>query len=241
MAITRLGLNDPEQSDKPVPLITAALLASLTISISTLVLFSWIADEMREGDTLRFDQSIRGFVHSFASPALTHFMFGMSFMGATGMIALLLIAIGLFAWKRWWRGIGWLLITMLGATVLDITLKHGFHRARPEPFFGALPHTYSFPSGHSLFSFCFYGVLAGLINARVRSWWLRVVLFVAAAGMIGLIGLSRIYLGVHYPSDVLAGYLAGAIWVSTMALVDRLRRTRQGVKVATVPDDRAEA
>src|SRR5690348_4649101 len=111
MAITRLGLNDPEQSEKPVPLITAALLASLTISISTLVLFSWIADEMREGDTLRFDQSIRGFVHSFASPALTHFMFGMSFMGATGMIALLLIAIGLFAWKRWWRGIGWLLIT----------------------------------------------------------------------------------------------------------------------------------
>ncbi len=241
MAITRLGLNDPEQSDKPVSLITAALIGSLTISISTIVLFSWIANEMREGDTVRFDQNIRSFVHSFASPALTHFMFAMSFMGAAGMMVLLMIAIGLFAWKQWWRGIGWLLITMAGATILDITLKHGFHRTRPEPFFGALPHTYSFPSGHSLFSFCFYGVLAGLINARIRSWWLRVVLFSTAAVIISLIGLSRVYLGVHYPSDVLAGYLAGAIWVSTMVLVDRLRRTRQGVKLATVPDDRAEA
>ena len=240
MAITRLGLNDPEQSEKPVPLITAALLASMTISISTIVLFSWIADEMLEGDTARFDESIRSLVHSFASPTLTHLMFGMSFMGAAGMIALLLVAVGLFAWKRWWRGIGWLLITMLGATILDITLKHGFHRARPEPFFGTLPQTYSFPSGHSLFSFCFYGVLAGLINARIRSWWLRIVLFVTAATMIGMIGLSRVYLGVHYPSDVVAGYLAGAIWVSTMVVADRLRRTRQGVKVATVPTDAAE-
>src|SRR4029079_16939452 len=142
MAITRLGLNDPEQSEKPVRLITAALLGSLTISILTLVLFSWIADERREGDTARFDEGIRSFVHSFASPGLTHFMFGMSFMGATGMIALLVAAVGLFAWKRWWRGAGWLLVTMVGAGILDTTLKYGFHRARPEPFFGALPRTY---------------------------------------------------------------------------------------------------
>lgn len=235
MVFTRLGLSDPEQTEKPVSLITAALLLSLAVAVSTLVLFSWIASEMREGDTLLFDNNIREWVHQFSSPLLTKFMFGMSFMGAAGMIILLIAAVVFFAMKGWRRGIVWLALTMAGAFVLDVTLKYGFHRARPVPFFGVLPHTYSFPSGHSLFSFCFYGVLVGLINARVRSLWLRIVLFLAAALMIGLIGLSRIYLGVHYPSDVLAGYLAGAIWVSTMIAMDRLRKTRYGVEVATVP------
>ena len=78
--------------------------------------------------------------------------------------------------------------------------------------------------------------MAGLINARVRSHWLRVVVWSLAGLIAAGIGLSRIYLGVHYPSDVIAGYLAGAIWVSTMITVDRVRRTRQGLTVATVGD-----
>jgi len=241
MAITRLGLNDPEQSEKPVPLITAALVASLAAAVGTIWLFAWIADEMRAGDTLRFDSNIRGFVHSFASPAVTKFMFVMSFMGASGLGILLLLSVVLFSYERWKRGLVWLALTMLGALVLDLTMKAGFHRLRPTPFFGAVPHTYSFPSGHSLFSFCFYGVMAGLINARVRSLWLRVVVWGIAAFMITMIGLSRIYLGVHYPSDVVAGYLAGAIWVSTMVVADRVRKTRRGLKLATASDSNRDS
>jgi undecaprenyl-diphosphatase len=238
MAITRLGLSDPEASEKPVPLITAALVVSLSIAVGAILLFSWIAGEMREGDTVRFDEGLRSFVHSFASPGLTHFMFAMSFMGATGMVIVLAAAIGLCVWKKWYRALGWLALTMVGAFILNVTLKDGFHRARPVPFFGRLPHTYSFPSGHALFSFCFYGVMAGLINDRVRSHWLRVLVFGVAVLMAGLIGLSRIYLGVHYPSDVVAGYLAGTIWVSAMIVADRLRKTRSGVKVETIPEKR---
>jgi undecaprenyl-diphosphatase len=78
--------------------------------------------------------------------------------------------------------------------------------------------------------------MAGLINARVRSLWLRVSVFSAAALMVVLIGLSRIYLGVHYPSDVIAGYLTGAIWVSTMITMDRIHKTRRGLKIDTVAD-----
>jgi undecaprenyl-diphosphatase len=95
------------------------------------------------------------------------------------------------------------------------------------PFFGAVPQTYSFPSGHSLFSFCFYGVLAGLITARIESRPLRILIWILAATLVFSIGLSRIYLGVHYPSDVLGGYLAGTIWVSTMLALDRLRTRRK--------------
>src|SRR4051812_31034431 len=237
MAITRLGLNDPELSEKPVSLISVVLSMSLALTVLTVVLFSWIATEMREGDTARFDENVRGFVHSFSSPAATKLMTAISLMGAGGMIAILAAAVVLFAAKKWYRAIGWLALTMLGATVLDVALKYGFHRARPVPFFGGLPHSYSFPSGHSLFSFCFYGVMAGLINARVRSYWLRVVVWCVAAVMIAAIGISRIYLGVHYPSDVVAGYLAGAIWVGTMITMDRLRKTRRGLKVATVAEE----
>jgi undecaprenyl-diphosphatase len=237
MAITRLGLSDPEQSEKPVPQITAALVLSLAVAVCAILLFSWIAGEMREGDTAAFDNHIRMWVHSFASPGMTKFMFAMSFMGAGGMVVLMAAAVVLFAVKGWKRALGWLTLTMVGALVLDLALKYAFHRSRPVPFFGAVPHTYSFPSGHALFSFCFYGVMAGLINARVRSLWLRIVVFSVAALMIGLIGLSRIYLGVHYPSDVIAGYLAGAIWVSTMVMMDRVSKTRKGLKVAMIDDE----
>jgi undecaprenyl-diphosphatase len=234
MAITRLGLNDPELSEKPASLISVVLSVSLAITALTLILFSWIAEEMLEGDTLLFDASVRGFVHSFSSPGLTKVMFALSFMGATGMMAILVAAVVLFLVKRWHRALGWLALTMLGATALDFALKYGFHRARPVPFFGPVPHTYSFPSGHALFSFCFYGVMAGLINARVRPRWLRIAVWCAAAVMVLGIGLSRIYLGVHYPSDVIAGYLAGAIWVGAMITIDRLRKTRSGLKLERV-------
>ncbi|MFB3918234.1 MAG: phosphatase PAP2 family protein [Terriglobales bacterium] len=90
-----------------------------------------------------------------------------------------------------------------------------------------LPHSYSFPSGHSLFSFCIYGVLAGLLTARIRSGALRAVIWLLAAGLITAIGTSRIYLGVHYPSDVIAGYLAAAMLVSTLIAADRMRKRKR--------------
>jgi len=236
MAITRLGLSDPEHSEKPASLISVVVSVSLLTAVLALILFSWIAGEMREGDTALFDANVRSFVHSFSSPRVTRFMFGLSFMGATGMIMILAGAVVLFVVKAWYRALGWLALTMAGAAVLTLALKYGFHRSRPTPFFGPVPHSNSFPSGHALFSFCFYGVVAALINARIRSHALRIVVFLMAGFMVAGIGLSRIYLGVHYPSDVIAGYLAGALWVSTIVVIDRVRKTRSGFKLATVSD-----
>jgi undecaprenyl-diphosphatase len=73
-------------------------------------------------------------------------------------------------------------------------------------------------------------VLAGLIAARTRSLFLRLAVGVAAAVMVTAIGLSRIYLGVHYPSDVIAGYLAAAVWVTTLLVLDRWRLGRRRAK-----------
>lgn len=225
-------LPDVEQTPKPAGLMTGVALASLAVAVFTLLVFSWIATEVREGDTIRFDLSVRTWVHHFFSPELTREMVLISEFGAKILIIAFLAALIGFLLLRWKRAAAWLAVAMAGALVLDLSLKYGFHRARPTPFYGPIPHTYSFPSGHALMSFCFYGVLAGLINGRVRSLVLRVLIWVAAALLILAIGFSRIYLGVHYPSDVLAGYLTAALWVSAMIFLDRLRLHRRDRPVA---------
>jgi undecaprenyl-diphosphatase len=202
-------------------------LLSMTAALFAIALFTWLAESVVEQHTQAFDSAIRSTVHSWRSPALTHVMFGITFMGSGGLIILALLAFALFRHFQWRRAAIWLLVTLAGATVLDLALKWAFHRPRPVPFFGPVPHTYSFPSGHSLFSFCFYGVLAGLLAVRVESRRLRVVIWAVAAALILAIGLSRVYLGVHYPSDVLAGYLVGMIWVSSMLVLDRMRARRK--------------
>ena len=110
-----------------------------------------------------------------------------------------------------------LAVTMTGALALELTLKLAFRRPRPQPFFGiAPPDTYSFPSGHALASLCFYTALAWMVTDRLAARWSRVLVWTVAALMIGMTGFSRIYLGVHYPSDVLGGYAAALVWMASL-------------------------
>src|SRR5438046_10744078 len=105
---------------------------------------------------------------------------------------------------------------MAGSGVLDEVLKFAFHRRRPSPFFGiTAPHSFNYPSGHALFSFAFFATVAALSTARITRRWAHAAIWFAAVAVIGLIGFSRIYLGVHYPTDVLAGYLTASIWILT--------------------------
>ncbi len=201
-------------------------LLSLAAAFLSIFLFSWLAEGVAKDQTAQFDSYIRAAVHAWTTPALTRFMFAATWMGSVGLAVIAILAFALFRHFLWRRAAIWLLVTVAGASVLVIGLKSAFHRPRPVPFFGPVPHTYSFPSGHSLFSFCFYFVLAGLLVDRAESLALRILIWTTAAALVFSIGLSRIYLGVHYPSDVLAGYLAGAIWVSTMLVLDRLNTRR---------------
>ena len=115
------------------------------------------------------------------------------------------------------RMAAWFVTTALGANIIDEAMKLVFQRPRPDAFFGyEKPITYSFPSGHSFVSFCFYLALAQVL---IRPDWpagRKVALWSAALLIILSIGLSRIYLGVHYPTDVAGGYAAAAAWTWTM-------------------------
>jgi undecaprenyl-diphosphatase len=199
---------------------TAVIPVSLGLSIASLILFSYLADEVLRKGTDRFDQSVRHLIHQQSAPWLTAVMRFVTNLGDWQVILSGTAALLFFYWYRHDGGhIRLLLITMAGAGILDGVLKDLFHRPRPDPFFIAKPTTYSFPSGHALISLCFYGLVAGMVSQNLREHWQRVMAWSAAAGLIGLIGLSRIYLGVHWPSDVIAGYAAALIWMGAVRVL----------------------
>jgi undecaprenyl-diphosphatase len=202
-----------------------SLLVSLVCSASFLILFSWLSEQVFAGDTQRLDSSIRMKVHEFFSPQLTRFMEVMTFLGSIGFLtSLFVILVAVWIAKGRKRPAVWMAIAVGGSVILDISLKLSFHRPRPIPFVGVAPLTYSFPSGHALSSFCFYGVLAGLLTVRIENRAIRILIWIVAATLVAAIGLSRIYLGVHYPTDVIAGYIAAAAWVSTLLFAVHARR-----------------
>jgi len=217
--------------DKPKKLKSGFLLLGLLlVAATTLFVFGWLAEEMLEGDTQRFDAFVRTAVHQLATPGLTCLMQAFSFLGSVvAVTTMCLVAICVSLYFRRARTVALLAITMLGVAALDVSLKHAFHRPRPVAFFGATPSSYSFPSGHAFGSLCFYGVLAAILAARVRRRVAKFCLWIAAALLIGMIGFSRIYLGVHYPSDVIAGYLAGAVWVAAVLSLNKILADRRNV------------
>jgi undecaprenyl-diphosphatase len=212
---------------------TEALLIGLLAAAVALALFSWLGREIILGVTLPLDGVLRDRVHALASPRLTTVMIAASGYGGPGW--LVPIGVGLavaFLIRGWHRGALLIVITMAGTALLDGVLKLSFGRVRPEAFFNyPLPSSHSFPSGHAFYSASLLGGFVVLISGRIRSRALRGLLWVVTIGLVLLIGFSRVYLGVHYPSDVLAGYAAAVVWVTAVALGDRLasHRGRQRV------------
>jgi undecaprenyl-diphosphatase len=208
------------------------LLTSLGISAGALILFGWLAEKVLRGDTTQFDAAIRTAVHDHATPLLTSIMQGFSFLGSVGWVVSFgaIVVIACFYFNRR-RMAGFLAIAMVGASTLDSVLKLAFHRLRPVAYYGVSPGSYSFPSGHALGSLCFYGILAAVLSDRVTSRRQKFFVWLIAALLVASIGFSRIYLGVHYPSDVIAGYLAGAVWVTAVTIVDEILLDRHEKKI----------
>lgn len=204
------------------PLVGSILFLGLTIAAVSILFFAWIAEEVLEGDTRVFDETVRSFVHAFANDWITFLMKFITFLGSTLFLSLACIGFFIiFIKKKWKRAAVLLMTTMAGAVILNFVLKISFERARPIPFFETpLPESYSFPSGHSLYAVCFYGGLAWLITSRSSNYLAYISIWTLAVLICLFIGLSRIYLGVHYPSDVIAGFTAAVVWLLTVILID---------------------
>lgn len=204
------------------------LRAGIVAALLALALFAWLAGRVAAAAPIWFDPGVRNFIHSHSTPALTSLMRFVTALGEQRPLLMLsAVAVAALVAARWRRAAGSFAVTMVGAFLLDTALKLLFHRPRPAAFFGTPePASYSFPSGHALFSICLWGVLAAIVTARVRSLAARIAIWAVASAAMCLLGLSRIYLGVHYPSDVLAGYAAAVVWVAVVAFVDWLLQRR---------------
>jgi undecaprenyl-diphosphatase len=216
------------------PLIGATLAAGLVAAAIALLLFVWLGIQIRTGTPTPFDVAGRAGARAFESPTVSAIMWGASVYGAPARLTpLALIAAAVFLARGWRRGALLVLVMVAGAWLLDAGLKLTFARARPTPFYDyyPAPSSYSFPSGHALFSVCFFGGLAVLLTHRLDNRVAQAMVWLIAIAIILLIGGSRVYLGVHYPTDVLGGYAVGLAWVTAVALGDRFaehRRRRAG-------------
>jgi membrane-associated phospholipid phosphatase len=200
------------------------LLALLGLAVSgfLLAVFVHLARETifyHEADFL--DHVIIWLARYYANPALDKIMVVITYIGsgyAYVVFAPIILAV-LLGWRHWREGIS-LILCLAGAVVLNFLLKHLFERARPDAFRVVNESGYSFPSGHAMVSLCFYSMIAYIWGRKMPTAIRRLMLYGLTAVMIIVIGFSRVYLGVHYPSDVLGGYIAGGTWLAfCMALL----------------------
>ena len=210
------------------------LTIGLLAAAGCLWLFGGLAEDLLTGDPIvRFDRALDDYLHARATPPLTTFFLIVTAWGSIEAIVLLgVVVAAILAWGRRWLFLGSWLAAVAGSAVLNQLLKGLFERPRPYFKHPLLVETsYSFPSGHAMESFVAYGMLAYFAVLALRSWKARVAAVFGAALLVMLIGFSRMYLGVHYFSDVLAGYAAGGVWLSALITgVETIRRSKKEAK-----------
>lgn len=191
------------------------IIFTLGLSCSMFALFSELAWKTVFRHTMgMFDNILIWLVRYFANPTLDRIMIFISQLGYSYIYGVIVVAaFTILALLRRWLELAGVAICLSGGAILNYLLKNLFERARPDAFQMVAASGYSFPSGHAMVSIYFYGMLVFLIVRTMKSWLWRCFLTAITLLFIAAMGISRIYLGVHYPSDVVAGYIAGGMWL----------------------------
>lgn len=210
-----------------------AAMLRLVLGAGVLLAAAWLFGAIAEDvvnhdaplDTL--DLSVAAWLHAHATPLVTSLMLGASYLGAPiTVFALTAIVTALLAWHGERYRVLMLVLAVAGGALMNVLIKSAIHRGRPvfdDPILTLA--TYSFPSGHAVGATVFYGALAVIATALARERRLRLAAIAAALLLVVMICFSRIYLGVHYLSDVVAGLLEGIVWLGTCVFaVDALRK-----------------
>ncbi|MGG4267250.1 phosphatase PAP2 family protein [Peribacillus simplex] len=192
------------------------LTIAFIVSVLSLIGFSFIAFTISANEYLKFDEDVISFVQGMESPLLTNIMKFFTYIGSTSVLIILSLFILFFLYKVLKHRLELILFSavMIGSPVLNLMVKLFFQRARPDLHRLIDISGYSFPSGHAMNAFSLYSILTFLLWRHITAKWARVLLILFSMTMILSIGISRIYLGVHYPSDIIAGYLASGFWIT---------------------------
>jgi membrane protein DedA with SNARE-associated domain len=220
-----------------------ALGLSLTITAAALVGAGWafgavLQDVLASDEGVLLDGPVQRFFVAHREAWLTPVMRGVTDLGNAAVLAGLILVVGLAWWRRrrTWRPLGLLAGAYLGAWVLSDTIQDLTRRPRP-PASQAIGHWvgYAFPSGQTSKAAAVYGMLAALAAAASSRWGRNVTAWTAAVVIVGLVGLSQLYLGAHWLTDVLGGAALGATWLFALLTATR---TVDALHAGTSPDDR---
>ncbi len=194
------------------------LTVGLTISMAALWLFGTLTEDvLNHTSVTQFDVTILEWFHANSTPAGLRIFEAVSFLGSPVVLSILGVAFVLyFILRHAWIFLTSWIAALAGAGVLDWLLKEAVRRPRPVYAVALLHgHSYSFPSGHALASLLAYGMSSYfVIILWLKRSPVRTIVICSAMFLVIAIGVSRLYLGVHYFTDVIAGYAAGVVWLS---------------------------
>jgi undecaprenyl-diphosphatase len=209
------------------------LVAGAALALAGTYAFAELAGHVTSGATQQFDDRVLRWIDEHRVQSLERVMLEITFLGTGSVVVTLVGVVGLFLWlTRHKYSAILLLVATIGGILLNNLLKVGFGRPRPQIFeWGTEVASWSFPSGHAMSSAVVYGTVAYLAARLQKKQWHRVLTFTIAALVILLICVSRLYLGVHYPSDVIAGVVIGLAWagfcMATLEAIQLYGRSRE--------------
>lgn len=215
-----------------------ALLAAPLVVVGGVWAFAELADEVVEGETARWDGAVLGALRRGGEPIgpswLAEGALEVTALGSNAVLGLTtLVVAGYLLLRRLRRETAYLLLAIVGGLVVSTILKYAFGRERPEAALHLAPtRTPSFPSGHSMLAAVVWLTLGSMLarlheRRRVKAYIVGVALLVTL-----LVGSSRVYLGVHFPSDVLAGWTVGLVWATLVWAVARWLQVRGEMREA---------
>lgn len=210
------------------------IIISLVVVVVGINLFIELTDTLKTDTLAKYDTDITNFIISYRNPALTKYFI---FVTDVGDVSGYLIVLGLFVILSWrilksWKYVLQSAVVLALATLSNMALKRFIDRARPGIEHLVSVETLSYPSGHAMSAMAFFGFLIYLISKLRINKVIKYTLMVLFAFLILSIGISRIYLGVHFPSDIAGGFIAGFIWVVFCVLIfDVIQIFRRDPKV----------
>lgn len=199
------------------------IIAGFAIAAGLLLLLGWLVTGPGRAYAAAFDSSIRSSIRQMHSPLWTSLFLTVTKLGSTLYLAIIGSVAGIaFLYLRWFRPLWLLIVTMAWQSILHNGAKLLIARPRPSAMLSyPAVEGYSFPSGHALSALCLYASLAWLITNRLENSAIKAGIWIAMLVLVFLIGLSRVYIGIHHSTDVLAGWLAAAIWTAAVISTDR--------------------
>jgi undecaprenyl-diphosphatase len=223
------------------------LVIGVVVGVIGVAVFAKIVEIVKEGHTQAYDEAILHWIHDRQTPGLTTFMREMTYLG-TGSVVLVVVGVAaLFLWHTEHKYSARLLLaSTFGAIILNNALKLIFQRDRPSLFeWGTPTASSSFPSGHAMSATVVYGTVAYLVARLQKHRISRVLTLTGALLLILTICFTRLYLGVHYPSDVLGGIVVGLAWAGfCMATLEAslvlARRRASAAEIEELPAPKEE-